>query len=184
MKIMKMWNCGIMELWKYENGKALKTLVISIISYFHVFTFSYSSFAAPVLDGSGIRIEFDSEERGFDCLAIKNKLGGKGVQFGDGESDDRRAGLWAMKFWKDGGPSQTRWLTNHSQSRRSVKSSDGRLKFLWEGLSLGDEKDVVDVAAAVDLSEDGESAKWRIQVRNRSKTWGLAEVESTPVVST
>ena len=177
MKIMKMWNCGIMELWKYENGKALKTLVISIISYFHVFTFSYSSFAAPVLDGSGIRIEFDSEERGFDCLAIKNKLGGKGVQFGDGESDDRRAGLWAMKFWKDGGPSQTRWLTNHSQSRRSVKSSDGRLKFLWEGLSVGDKKDVVDVAAAVDLSEDGASAKWRIQVRNRSKTWGLAEVE-------
>ena len=32
--------------------------------------------AAPVLDGSEIRIEFDSEERGFDCMAIKNKLGG------------------------------------------------------------------------------------------------------------
>ena len=187
MKIMKMWNCGIMELWNppsprlwrtsYENGKVLHTLLISIISYFHIFTFAYSSSAAPVLDGSGIRIEFDSEERGFDCLSIKNKMNGREVQFGDGEIDGSRAGLWAMKFWKDGSPSQTRWLTNHNPSRRSVKSSDGRLKFLWEGLSLGDEKDVVDVAAAVDLSEDGESAKWRIQVRNRSKTWGLAEVE-------
>ena len=47
-----------MELWKYENGNVLKTLVISIISYLHIFTFAYSSYAAPVLDGSGIRIEF------------------------------------------------------------------------------------------------------------------------------
>ena len=136
-----------------------------------------AAFAAPVLDGSGIRIEFDSEERGFDCLSIKNKLSGKDVQFGDGTGDSKRAGLWAMKFWKDGSPSQTRWITNHDSSRRSVKTSDGQLKFLWEGLSLGDEKDVVDVAAVVELVEDGQSAKWRIQVRNRSKAWGLAEVE-------
>ena len=98
MKIMKMWNCGIMELWKYEYGKALKTLLISIISYFHIFTFAYSSFAAPpVLDGSGIRIEFDSAERGFDCLAIKNKLGGKAVHFSDGASDGKSVGLWALE---------------------------------------------------------------------------------------
>ena len=154
-----------------------KPLVACIVASICFFAFAHLSFAAQVLDGSGIRIEFDSVERGFDCLAIKNKLGGKCVQFGDGATDGRRAGLWAMKFWKDGSPSQTRWLTNHDPSRRSVKSSDGRLKFLWEGFSLGDEKDVVDVAAAVDLSGDGESAKWRIQVRNRSKTWGLAEVE-------
>ena len=138
-----------------------------------------ASSAAPVLDGSSnIRIEFDSEERGFDCLSIKNRVSGNGVvMFGDGVSDGSRAGLWAMKFWKDGSPSQTRWLTNHSPSSRSVETSDGRLKFLWKGLSLGDEKGVVDVAATVDLAKDGVSAQWRIQVRNRSKTWGLAEVE-------
>jgi hypothetical protein len=79
-----------------------------------------AAFAAPVLDGSGIRIEFDSEERGFDCLSIKNKLSGKDVQFGDGTGDGKRAWLWAMKFWKDGRPSQTRWITNHDSSRRSV----------------------------------------------------------------
>ena len=34
-----------------------------------------ASSAAPVLDGSSnIRIEFDSEERGFDCLSIKNRV--------------------------------------------------------------------------------------------------------------
>ena len=165
-----------------------KTLVISIISYLHIFTFAHlssaalakkdcASSAAPVLDGGGIRIEFDSEERGFDCLAIKNKLGGKGVPFGDGTSDGSRVGLWAMKFWKGGSPSQSRWLTNHSPSSRSVEGFENQLKFLWKGLSLGDEKDAVDVVATVDLAKDGASAQWRISVENRSQTWGLAEVE-------
>ena len=133
--------------------------------------------APPALDGSGIRIEFDSSARGFDCLAIKNKLGGKDVQFGDGASDGKHAGLWALKFWKDGSPSQRCWLTNHNFSRRSVKGSKNRLEFLWKGLSLADEKNAVDVVATVDLAKDGASAYWRISVKNRSKTWGLAEVE-------
>ena len=155
-----------------------KSLIISIFAYLYIFAFAHSTiFAAPVLDGKGIRIEFDSKERGFDCLAIKNKLDGKCVQFGDGASDVRRVGLWAMKFWKDGSPSQTRWLTNHSLSRRSVKESNGQLKFHWQGLTLGDEKNAVDVTATVDLAKDGVSAEWRISVANRSKVWGLAEVE-------
>ena len=133
--------------------------------------------AAPVLDGGGIGIEFDSAERGFDCLAIKNKLGGKVVQFSDGTSDGRRTGLWAMKFWKDGKPSHNRWLTNHSPSSRSFDITNGVLRFSWKGLSLAEEKDVIDVTATVSLSKDGESAQWRISVANRSKSWGLAELE-------
>ena len=129
------------------------------------------------LDSRGIKIEFDSAARGFDCLSIKNELGGKCVSFSDGASDGRRAGLWALKFWKDGSPSQARWLTNHSPSSRSVKGSKNQLKFLWKGLSLGDEKNAIDVVATVDLAKDGASAQWRISVKNRSKTWGLAEVE-------
>ena len=132
---------------------------------------------AQVLDGKGIRIEFDSKERGFDCLAIKNKLGGKCVCFGDGTPDGRCVGLWSMKFWENGNPSKSRWLTNHSPSTRFVKTSGGRLEFLWKGFSLGGEKNAVDVEATVDLTKDGESAEWRISVKNRSKTWGLAEVE-------
>ena len=119
-------------------GIAVRLFIVAAVAHVSI---AHASLSAELcLDGSGIRIEFDSEERGFDCLSIKNKLGGKGVQFGDGATDGSRAGLWALKFWKDGSPSQTRWLTNHNPSRRSVKSSDGRLKFLWEGLSLGDEK--------------------------------------------
>ena len=71
---------------RYSNF--LKAVVISTISYLHIFTFAYSSsvalakedcaaYAAQVLDGSGIRIEFDSEERGFDCLMFL-WLSGKG----------------------------------------------------------------------------------------------------------
>ena len=132
---------------------------------------------APVLDSRGIRIEFDSAERGFDCLAIKNKLGGKTVQFSDGVSDGKSVGLWALKFWKNGNPSHNRWLTNHSPSSRSVDITNGVARFSWKGLSLADEKNVIDVTATVSLSEDGASAQWRISVENRSKTWGLAEME-------
>lgn len=157
----------------------MSNMIRNSLAAFLVAMGTAASSAAPVLDGSSnIRIEFDSEERGFDCLSIKNRVSGNGVvMFGDGVSDGSRAGLWAMKFWKDGSPSQTRWLTNHSPSSRSVEASDGRLKFFWKGLSLGDEKDVVDVAATVNLAKGGVSAQWRISVSNRSKTWGLAEVE-------
>ena len=168
---MKLWKYGIMEI-SSSNWK-LATLVLATVA-----TFAHcAAFAAPVLDGRGIRIEFDSAERGYDCLAIKNKLGGEPVQFSDGASDAKRIGLWAMKFWKDGNPSQSRWLTNHSSSKRSVKMSKGVARFFWKGLSLGDEKNAIDVEATVSLVPDGASAQWRISVVNRSKRWGLAEVE-------
>ena len=151
-----------------------KSEVLSLLALLSFFTFSL--YAAPVLDGSGIRIEFDSAESGFDCLAIKNKLGGETVQFGDGASEAGREGLWSLKFWKDGNPSQNRWLTNHSPSSRSLDITNGVARLSWKGLSLADEKNVIDVTATVSLSEDGASAQWRISVENRSKTWGLAEV--------
>ena len=195
-EIMKVWNSGNMKIWKYENGRVsrpasrvMAALGVCILSYFHTFTFSYcAAIAAPsanaslALDGSGIRIEFDSAERGFGCLAIKNKLGKKEVQFGNGAADGQRLGLWAMKFWKDGKSSPNRWLTNHSPSSRSFDIANGVARFSWKGLSLAEEKNVVDVTATVSLSEDGASAQWRISVENRSKTWGLAELEY-PVVS-
>lgn len=60
-----------------ENGHNRVCHLICILAYFQIFTFAYcAEGAAPVLDGGGIRIEFDSEERGFDCLSIKNRLGG------------------------------------------------------------------------------------------------------------
>ena len=91
-----------------------KTLVISIISYFHIFTFSHcAAYAAPVLDGGGIRLEFESEERGFDCLSIKNKLNGKDVQFGDGASDGNRVGLWAV------------WMSDKGKRRAFIVNISG-----------------------------------------------------------
>jgi len=158
----------------------VKLWILGVCTLAHCAAFAAP--AAPVLDGKGIRIEFDSAERGFGCLAIKNKLGEKEVQFGSGASNGQRLGFWAMKFWKDGKSSPNRWLTNQSPSSRFFEASDGQLKFLWKGLSLAEEKDVVDVTATVSLSEDGESAQWRISVANRSKSWGLAEVEY-PVIS-
>jgi len=181
----KTWKFENLKMWKYPVSKSNIQLgigcwILGVCTFAHFAAFAAP--AAPVLDGKGIRIEFDSAERGFGCLAIKNKLGEKEVQFGSGASDGQRLGFWAMKFWKDGKSSPNRWLTNQSPSSRSFDITNGVARFYWKGLSLAEEKGVVDVTATVALSEDGESAQWRISVANRSKSWGLAELEY-PVIS-
>ena len=40
---MKLWNCGNMKLWKYENDRMLTTLVVCILAYLHTSTFAYSA---------------------------------------------------------------------------------------------------------------------------------------------
>ena len=47
-KIMELWNCGNMELCKYGNGKALATLVVGILAYFHISTFAHCDEVAEV----------------------------------------------------------------------------------------------------------------------------------------
>ena len=76
---------------KFTKAAAILALVASCA------VFAQTSGDAIVLDCRGIRIEFDSAERGFDCLAIKNKLGGKAVHFSDGASDGKSVGLWALE---------------------------------------------------------------------------------------
>ena len=54
MMNVKLWNCGIMKLWKYGNWRvsrlashAIMTLGVCIFAYFHTSAIAYSSEAAP-----------------------------------------------------------------------------------------------------------------------------------------
>lgn len=126
-----------------------------------------------VLGDRDIRITFDTADRGFNCIGIENRVGPAPVAFVGG--DPERAGLWSLTFWKDGSPTNALVVDNLAPCERKVVRKGDALVFDWRGLSLGDEKGVVDVRTKVSLSQDGAAAEWRIAVRNRSRRWGLAE---------
>ena len=129
---------------------------------------------ATLLEGKGIRLAFDTADRGFNCIGIENRVNPDPAAFCDGEQG--RASFWSLKFWKDGSPTNTLAIDNLAPCERSVERSEGgMLVFDWRGLSLGDERGVVDVRATVAIEQDGTAATWRIAVKNRSARWGLAE---------
>ena len=128
---------------------------------------------AVLLEGRGIRLAFDSAERGFNCIGIENKVNPDPEAFCG--SEPGRAGFWSLTFWKDGSPTNTITIDNLAPCERKVERRGDALVFDWRGLSLGDEKGVVDVQATVTLTQNSTAAEWWLAVKNRSKRWGLAE---------
>jgi len=160
---------------------------------------------AMFLEGKGIRLVFDTAERGFNCIGIENKVNPDPVTFCG--SEPGRAGFWSLTFWKDGSPTNALTIdnlapceavregrsplrpkadarervppetdaTSASLPLRTVERKGDTLVFNWRGLSLGEEQGVVDVKATVTLTHGGTAAEWRLAVTNRSKRWGLAE---------
>ena len=131
------------------------------------------SSGATLLQGRGMRLAFDTAERGFNCIGIENRVNPDPAAFCG--SEPGRAGFWSLRFWKDGSPTNELTVDNLAPCERNVERTGDALVFNWRGLSLGDEKDVVDVKATVALSQNGTAAEWRLAVKNRSKRWGLAE---------
>ncbi len=128
---------------------------------------------AVLLEGRGIRLAFDSAERGFNCIGIENKVNPDPAAFCG--SEPGRAGFWSLTFWKDGSPTNALTIDNIAPCEHKVTHKDDALVFDWCGLSLGDETGVVDVQATVTLMQNSTAAEWRLAVKNRSKRWGLAE---------
>ena len=128
---------------------------------------------ATLLEGRGIRLAFDAAERGFNCIGIENRVNADPAAFCGTEPG--RAGFWSLTFWKDGSPTNALAIDNLAPCAKSVERLKDGLVFNWRGLSLGDEKGVVDVQATVALTQGGTAAEWRIAVKNRSNRWGLAE---------
>ncbi|MBR2837557.1 MAG: hypothetical protein IKE55_02125 [Kiritimatiellae bacterium] len=134
---------------------------------------------ATLLEGKGIRLAFDTAANGFNCLGIENRVNPDAAAFGGAEPG--RAAFWELTFWKDGSPTNAITVDNLAPCERKFERSGGAFVFAWRGLSLGDERGVVDVRAKVELAGDGVSARWRLSVMNRSARWGLAET-AYPVI--
>ena len=131
-----------------------------------------------VLEGRGIRLAFATADRGFGCLEVENRLGETPVLFcADKAQDGTR--LWELCFWRDGDPTNG-IVTIDSRSpcqRRFVTDEAKALRFAWEGLSPDGEDGAVDVYATVSLTDGGDAAEWRLEVKNRSDRLGLAQTE-------
>ena len=140
---------------------------------------SLSSYGVTLLDGKGIRLAFDAEDKGYNCLSIENRVNPKPVSFG-GEISGKAA-FWSLTFWKDGTPTNSLTIDNLAPCVKSMQKRTDELVFDWSGLSLGDEQGVVDVRATVRLTQNETAAEWRLAVKNRSARWGLAET-AYPVI--
>ena len=130
---------------------------------------------ATLLEGDGIRLAFDTAEKGFNCIGIENRITADPAAFCGEEPGC--AGFWNLTFWKDGCPTNTLTIDNLAPCHRAVKREGTAIIFDWRGIALGDEADILDVRATVTLTPDGSAAEWRISVVNRCKRWGLAETQ-------
>ena len=159
---------------------------------------------ATLLEGDGIRLAFDTAEKGFNCVGIENRVTSNPVAFCGEEPG--KAAFWQLTFWKDGCPTNTLTIDNRTPCSAAVTKhgppvgdavatgrdtsmggtgfvpsavahQSGSLVFDWRGIALGDEENAVDVQATVTLTADGAAAEWRLAVVNRSRRWGLAETQ-------
>ncbi|MBR4170233.1 MAG: hypothetical protein IKR48_01120 [Kiritimatiellae bacterium] len=135
---------------------------------------------AVVLEGKTFRIAFDSEERGFNCLGMENRMLSEPVSFG--KADPEKAAFWTLRFWRDGDANKKLDVNNLAPGQKTVTRNAASITFKWERLSLEEDNGVLDVSATVALNATGDAAEWRLSVANRSTHWGLAETEF-PVIT-
>lgn len=97
------------------------------------------------------------------------------------DSARSRQGFWQLDLRRENG---------RDEAGRSVTSNDGAevesqaeeaaesitLHLRWNRLAVAGEKGVLDARVSVTLKERDPLARWRIHVKNRSKTWGLRTV--------
>ena len=90
-------------------------------------------------------------------------------------------GIWQLVLRRDRGrdPAEVT-LTSRAQGRISKTTRrDGSaltLRLKWDGLAVADEPNVLDVEVLVTLKEEDPLSRWRINVTNRSKVYGLWQV--------
>lgn len=116
----------------------------------------------------GCQLEFGTAAQGFPVVGLTDKQ--TGVRFF--RSHEKFAGLWSLTF----GPADTKkqlTLNSSELAPGTCEAKPEELTFRWKGLSLGEEKDVLDVTCTVRWEEEREGFAFRIDVANRSKVYGL-----------
>lgn len=131
--------------------------------------------ATSTLTGEEIAITFGEDAVGYGIERIDNLIGGETTSFVRSAHD--HADFWSMIFHargEDGKIHQT-WTSNRAPCKnRNLRKKGNTWTFVWEGLGIDDEKDVLDVTATVRLL--GKNAvSWELSVVNRSTKWALFE---------
>jgi hypothetical protein len=136
------------------------------------------------LRNEALSLTFADAAGGFACTGIRNQLGA-GARFV--HPRDQAPGFWRLTFRaaspaRPAGtaavPAEEIVLDNRAAGELTASASDspaGRmLTFVWKGLGLPGEADVVDVTATVLLKPGRGESEWRLSLVNRSLRYGLA----------
>lgn len=89
--------------------------------------------------------------------------------------------LWELTLRRDRGRDKNEQVLHLRNARNfsystALSPTGTTLHLDWTGIDLPDRKDALDVRASITLKADDPLSRWRISVRNRSKTWGLWQV--------
>ena len=117
-----------MALLRFVKLIAVSSLAVSAAAGEHAIT----------LQGKGMRLAFDTEGKGFNCIGIENRVNPESAAF-CGEKPGCAA-FWSLVFWKDGSPTNALAVDNLAPCERKVVRRGDALVFDWRGLSLGDEQ--------------------------------------------
>ena len=131
-----------------------------------------------------IGIEFLQDKKGYYLTRLYGI--GAGEEFLIQPATRSQTLLWQLTLRRDKGRDKA-GLVVASNSGAEVSSKLEReasgmtLRLRWAGLDIADEADALDVEVSVTLKEGDPFSRWRINVTNRSKTYGLWHV-SFPIV--
>ena len=92
-----------------------------------------------------------------------------------------REGLWQLVLRRDQGRDDAEVTVTSLASARvshrvEQKPGEATLRLRWEGIEVMGEAGALDVEVAVTVKEGDPLSRWRIEVTNRSKTYGLWNV--------
>ncbi|MBR4172000.1 MAG: hypothetical protein IKR48_10140 [Kiritimatiellae bacterium] len=124
------------------------------------------------LENDAMRICFADADEGFACTGIVN-LAANGARFVSSHPD--LPDFWRLQFADITTKGKAvAILNNHSPvRRRRVETEGATTVFVWEGMDLPGEPDVVDVRASVMMSPGNGESLWTISVQNRSQKRAL-----------
>lgn len=126
---------------------------------------------AVTVGNDAIEICFAGADNGFAVTSIVSKAGG-GARFV--HTDMKRADFWKLTFAGAGGTNDLVEVDNHcAAAKKSVEQTAGRTVFRWFGIDLPGGKGELDVAAEITAPKGDAATRWRLQVANRSKRYGL-----------
>ena len=158
------------------------SLVISVIFFPATVLAAGSAIAVTQSDqnlsiaNGQLRIEIVRADKGFYLSGVDDLATGEKLI-----SVKAPAILWELTFRKDKGRDLTDFVVTSLDGGKLSSSIDRKdsqvtVRLLWKGLAVAGEADAVDVEVTATVKQGDPLSRWRINVTNRSKVYGLWEV--------